>query len=87
MSITKDGVTTRIVRAVADETDRDVLDMPVLHHSVDPDGLEQLVEGMSEGAITFTYADRTVTVYADGAVDVDESALELDAPSPTAIGD
>lgn len=82
-----ESVTTRIVRTVADETDRDPLEMPALHDAVDPDGLEMLVEGMSEGAIAFTYADRSITVRADGDVDVEEAIPAVDAPSPMEVGD
>ncbi|NHN40462.1 hypothetical protein G9C85_02270 [Halorubellus sp. JP-L1] len=87
MASTTESVTTRIVRSVADATDSDALELPPLYDAVDPDGLETLVEGMAEGAVAFTYADRTVTVRADGHVDVDEPAPEVGASTRTAVSD
>lgn len=87
MPSSTESVTAQIIWTVADETNSDPLDLPALHDAVDPDSLEMLIEGMSEGAIAFTYADRSITVRADGVVDVEESPPAVDAPVSAEVGD
>ncbi|MFC4437909.1 MULTISPECIES: HalOD1 output domain-containing protein [Natrialbaceae] len=69
-------VSQRVVRAVAAEIGADPLEMEPLYGAIDPEGLNALFEptrsGLtrSTGTVTFRYADCTVTVHADGGVEV-----------------
>jgi len=58
----------RVVERVAAESNRDALELPPLYDAVDPDALDALVEGLSEGEVEFCYAGYEVSVNSDGAV-------------------
>ena len=66
----------RVVEAVSDARDVDVLDLPPLYDTVDPDALDGLFAdrrggaGARSGTLAFEYADSTVVVDADGTVTV-----------------
>lgn len=72
MTRVRTSVTEQIVRQVASAMNHDPLELPPLYESVDPDGLERLVDSMADGEVSFTYAGHQVTVSDDGTVDVDE---------------
>lgn len=67
------STTGRVVRAVAEYTDSDPLDLPPLYHTVDPDALEAAVESIGDGSISFEYAERAVSVDFEGTVTVSGS--------------
>lgn len=67
-------ISERVVRQVAATTGRDQLDLPVLHDCVDPDALDTLVDGMSGGQISFTYAGQDVTITSDGEITLEEAS-------------
>ncbi|WP_306058621.1 HalOD1 output domain-containing protein [Natronococcus wangiae] len=70
------AVSQRVVRAVAAELDADPLEMDRLYEAIDPEGLNALFEPTKRGleratgTVTFRYANCTVTVRADGDVEV-----------------
>lgn len=66
------SVSTRVVEAVAEYSGTDVLDLPPLYDSIDPDALERILPGMTEGYVSFVYADQRVTVDSYGAISVEE---------------
>lgn len=72
MSWGEPSVSTRVVEAVAEYSGTDVLDLPPLYDSIDPDALERILPGMTEGNVSFVYADRRVTVDSYGAISVEE---------------
>lgn len=76
MPRTSGSVTERVVNEVANATDRDALELPPLYDAVDPDALDAFVAGMQDGLTTFTYADRSVTVFADGSVEVAGASVD-----------
>lgn len=61
-----------IVEAVAAATDRATTDLPLLQRSIDPDALDALLTRGSASAValTFAYADTTVSVSGEGTVEV-----------------
>ena len=61
----------RVVEAVAAASECDVVELPPLYESIDPDALDALVDSMANGYISFTYADHRVTVDSDETVSVD----------------
>lgn len=67
-------ISERVVRQVAASTGRDPLDLPILHDVVDPDALDTLIEGASDGRVTFTYAGREVTIASDGEITLEETS-------------
>jgi hypothetical protein len=62
------NVSERVIRAVADATGTDALELPPLYGTVDPDALDALVEGTANGEVSFVYANQEVTVTTDGTV-------------------
>ncbi|MFA9518166.1 HalOD1 output domain-containing protein [Halopenitus sp. H-Gu1] len=73
-------VSERVIRNVAETTDSDPLDLPLLYDAVDPDALNAIIESMSDGEVTFTYAGHEVTVTSDGAISLDEKSAARSAP-------
>lgn len=71
----------RVIRTVADATDRDASELPPLYGAVDPDALDALVEGMADGEVSFTYAGQDVTVTSSGHVSC------ADRRADAAVGD
>ena len=68
------GVAEAVVEATAEATGTDPLAMDPLYNAVDPDGLESLVGGPSDGAnamVSFNYEGCRVTVYRGGRVEVE----------------
>lgn len=64
-----------VVERVAAKTGRDPLELPVLHDVLDPDALDTLVDGMSGGEVSFTYADQEVTITSDGEITLEETSF------------
>ncbi|QKY19167.1 hypothetical protein B4589_001780 [Halolamina sp. CBA1230] len=67
------GVAERVVGAVATVSGVDPLVLPPLYDAIDPDALDALVEGMTDGEVVFTYAECEITVTAAGVIDVEGS--------------
>lgn len=71
----------RVPRRVASVLNVDVLELPPLYESVDPDALDGLFanhDGLSRtrtGTVSFAYAGCTVFVDADGTVTVREGGV------------
>ncbi|WP_169302398.1 HalOD1 output domain-containing protein [Halorientalis salina] len=66
-----DPVSTKIVRQVAAETGRDVLNLSPLQETIDPDALDAVVESSTPDTtlgIRFTYEGYIVTVDGSGTV-------------------
>lgn len=67
-------VGSTIVQALADQTDRDILDLPPLYDVIDSDALTRLVHTATHSArepsvlIQFTYADTRLRISTDGVV-------------------
>ena len=58
---------TAVVLAVADELDRDELDLPPLGDAIDPDALDSLLRtASSDVSVTFRYAGFEIDVGTDG---------------------
>lgn len=72
MTRVRASVTEQVVQQVASAMNHDPLELPPLYESIDPDGLEQLVDTMADGEVSFTYVGHQVTVSNDGTVDIDE---------------
>ena len=62
-----DDIGTAVVLSVADYTDRRPTDLPVLSTSIDPDALQQLLDGPRDSvSVCFSYADCEVSLIGDG---------------------
>lgn len=60
-----------IVEAVTAATDRTMVDLPPLSHSIDPDALDTLVtSGQSVVTVSFQYAGVRVSVNGTGTIDI-----------------
>ena len=81
MARSNQTTSVRVIRTVADTTDRDASELPPLYGAVDPDALDALVEGMADGEITFTYAGQHVTVTSSGHISCEDRRPEA------AVGD
>lgn len=73
------SVSERVVAVVANDSNVDVLDLPPLFDSVDPDALDGLVRSMSDGHVSFVYAGQTITVTSRGDVRVEELSAPCDS--------
>lgn len=90
MSATNDrsslSVSTRVVEAVAAETETSIHELDPLYHSIDPDSLESLIESTGDDQnqtvthVSFRYAGHLVTVSHDGSIDL--SPVGADERSP-----
>lgn len=78
----RDGetATEQVIRTVAETTGTDPLELPPLYDTIDPDGLDALIEDMTTGTISFTYTGRDITVHSDGTVTIDEPPADTSAP-------
>ncbi|WP_207591976.1 HalOD1 output domain-containing protein [Halomontanus rarus] len=65
-------ISTRVVLAIADETETDIDALPTLYETINPEALDQLVESATDRTIsvTFEYYDHRITVTGDGDIDV-----------------
>ncbi|WP_167768636.1 HalOD1 output domain-containing protein [Haloarcula amylovorans] len=72
MGETSGSLSERIVQRVATTTNSDVVELPPLYDSIDPDALDMTVKEMSGGAISFKYAGHEVTVTHGGAIRLEE---------------
>lgn len=61
----------RVIEAVDDATDADLLSMEPLYETIDPDALDAMVESGIDGHVRFEFNGHDVTVYGDGTVVVD----------------
>lgn len=65
----------RIVEAVAAHADTDPLELPPLYEAIDADALDALFREGCDGSVQFRYADRDVTFYSEGSVEIDGEAV------------
>ncbi|MFT4882853.1 MAG: hypothetical protein ACI8U4_000349 [Natronomonas sp.] len=65
-------VSERLIQRVANTTNSNPSELPVLYDHIDPDALDTLIEKMSDGEISFTYAGCEVTVESEGTIRLDE---------------
>jgi predicted phosphoadenosine phosphosulfate sulfurtransferase len=72
MLIMDQAVSTRIVTKVAEATNKDQVELPVLYDCIDPEALNTLVDRMSDGEVSFNYAGCEITAMSDGDIRVDE---------------
>jgi hypothetical protein len=62
-----DSIGTAVVLSVADYTDRTPTELPLLSTAVDPDALDQLLDGPAQSvSISFTYAGCELSLRGDG---------------------
>ncbi|MBX0297645.1 HalOD1 output domain-containing protein [Haloarcula nitratireducens] len=80
MGETSGGLSEQIVQQVATTTNSDVVELPPLYDSINPDALETTIEGMSGGAISFRYAGHEVTVAQDGTISLEEQPTGSTTP-------
>lgn len=71
MESAEPAVSTRIVRRVARATNRDETELPLLYDAIEPEALDTLIDRMSDGEISFGYAECKITVKSDGTIRVD----------------
>lgn len=74
----KETVSERVINQVASKTDRDALDLPPLYRSIDPDALDSLVERMSDGSVSFSYAGHRISVESDESISITERSSTAD---------
>lgn len=73
MGVNQTDVSERVVHAVATKTSTDPFELPKLYDAIDPDALDAVVTGMSDGEVCFRYAGCTLTVECSGAIQVHEA--------------
>lgn len=66
------SVSEKVVQKVAEQSDTDALELPPLFHTLDPDSLDTLIQGMGEGEVSFDYAGYNITVDSQEAIELGE---------------
>lgn len=65
-------VSEQVVQTVVNRSNTDVLDLPPLFDTLDPDSLNTLVREMDEGKISFDYAGYNISVNSHRVIEVDQ---------------
>lgn len=65
----------RIIHSVAEQTNTDPLELPLLYEAIDPDALDALLDKLQDGKIQFQYAGQTVSVESDGVVHLTDDSV------------
>lgn len=65
----------RIIQSVAEQTNTDPLELPLLYDTIDPDALDALLNRLEGCEIQFQYAGQTVCVESDGVVHLTDGVL------------
>lgn len=73
MGAAEQSLGERIAEIVSAETDRDILELPPLYESADPEALETLCASLDTGSVTFEYVGHKVTVHADRTIELSTS--------------
>lgn len=80
-----DGVSARVVDALAVHANTDPLDLKPLYDVIDPDALESIVGRDGDDVrVSFEYDEHVVTVSGDGTVSVD--GCTYDDPHAEVLG-
>lgn len=87
METDRESVADRVVQSVATTTKTDPLELPPLYDAIDPDALAGVVDGMTRGEVTFTYADCTVTVTETGLITVEPDAVGYRGVESASVSD
>ena len=77
----------QVIQTVAKQSNTDGLDLPPLFDTLDPDSLDTLIRGMTDGKISFSYAGYDITVNSQGAIEVDEQLLSGSTVTEAAADD
>lgn len=64
-------LSTRVIEAIAAETEADPLAMEPLYRVIDTDALDALFQGATQGVIRFAYDGHEIEAHSDGTVLVD----------------
>ncbi|MBX0297849.1 HalOD1 output domain-containing protein [Haloarcula nitratireducens] len=81
MTQMRGSVSDRIIQEISRTAATERVELPSLYAVIDPDALEAVVETMSDGEVSFSYAGYEVTVTAEKAI-----RLEPRPTSETATG-
>lgn len=65
----------QILTQIAEKRDTDVLELPPLYNTIDPEELDAVVQHLDDGHISFTYADCEVTISSEGEITVSDPTL------------
>jgi len=65
----------QIPTQIAEKRDTDVVDLPPLYNTIDPEKLDAVIQSLDDGKVSFTYADFDVTVTSEGEVAISDPAL------------
>lgn len=80
-------VSERAVQEVAEEANCEEVELPALYEVVDPDALNALIDGMSDGEVSFRYAGHEVAIDCNEGVRVREQLTSRSAPEAARSGD
>jgi hypothetical protein len=58
----------------------DVVELPPLYDTIDPEQLDSLVEDMTDGAVSFRYTGHDITVTSDGTVTLADQPQQPGSP-------
>lgn len=73
-------VSKQTIQKVSNKTNEDAVELPPLYDAIDPDALNRLIDGMSHGEVSFTYAGHEVVVDSDEEVRLGDQPTSRSAP-------
>jgi hypothetical protein len=73
----RERLSYRVVEAIADAMDTDVIDLePPLYSVIDPDALELVFAGSQSVAVRFKYNEQIISVDADRTITIDDMVYD-----------
>jgi len=64
----------QILTRIAEERDSDIVELPHLYKSLDPEWLDTVIESLDDGGVSFTYAGFDVDVTNDVEITLSSSS-------------
>ena len=77
----------QVIQTIAKQSNIDALDLPPLFDTLDPDSLDKLIRGMTDGKVSFEYAGYYITINSRGAIEIDEQSQSGSTVTEAAAGD
>lgn len=65
----------QLLTQIAEKRETDVVDLPPLYNTIDPEKLDAVVQSLDDGQASFTYAGFDVTVTSEGEITISDPAL------------
>lgn len=65
----------QILTKIAAKNDSEVVELPALYDTIDPEKLDAVVQSMDDGSVSFSYAGYDVTATSEAEITISDPAL------------